>query len=131
MTYTRERMREYMAARRSAVKSEMLALLGGRCVRCGTSENLEFDHINPADKSFEINGRSLDLPSAAIRAEVAKCQLLCAAHHLEKTASDMGWAEGVHGRSSTYQRGCRCDECREWNARRNREGRARRRIARL
>ena len=27
--------------------------LGGKCVMCGTTENLQFDHIDASTKSFE------------------------------------------------------------------------------
>jgi len=31
-------------------------MLGGRCVRCGATEDLEFDHIDPSTKRFTISG---------------------------------------------------------------------------
>jgi hypothetical protein len=29
-------------------------MLGGRCVRCGANEDLEFDHIDPSTKVFAV-----------------------------------------------------------------------------
>src|SRR5215470_14817083 len=69
--------REYQRQRRH----ERLALarerLGGRCIRCGATQKLQFDHIDRAAKVAnisEITSWSLD----RFRAEVDKCQLLCA-----------------------------------------------------
>jgi len=46
---------------------------GGRCVQCGTSENLHFDHILP----FSLGGTSVNADNI---------QLLCQKHNLEKSA---------------------------------------------
>jgi hypothetical protein len=61
-------------------------LLGGQCAvpDCGRKRALEFDHIEPAEKSANIPkiwSRSLDV----FECEVRKCQLLCREHHLQKT----------------------------------------------
>lgn len=116
----REQMRQYMADRRARIKAEMLARLGGACVQCGTTETLEFDHVDPATKVFHISGRGLDKPRALLLAEVDKCQLLCKPHHVEKTLLERGHTNlGEHGRSSTYRRGCRCQECRAYSSARH------------
>ena len=64
--------------------------LGGKCVRCGYCAHevaLDFDHIDPSTKSFELSyiwGNSHEF----IAKEVAKCQLLCANCHRVKTFED-------------------------------------------
>jgi 5-methylcytosine-specific restriction endonuclease McrA len=62
--------------------------MGGQCVSCGTTENLEFDHINPLDKSLNIT-KKLTLKNAyqleEILEELNKCQLLCEQCHSKKT----------------------------------------------
>lgn len=55
----------------SAVKLEVWRRDGGRCVQCGSRDNLHFDHIIPYSKG----GSSL---------VAANIQLLCARHNLEK-----------------------------------------------
>lgn len=55
----------------SEVKREVWKRDGGKCVKCGSSENLHFDHIIP----FSKGGSSL---------VSANIQLLCARHNLEK-----------------------------------------------
>ncbi len=63
--------------------------MGGKCVECGSTELLQFDHINPLEKSFTItsNFHRKDLDE-----ELAKCQLLCWDCHMEKTKND--WLSG-------------------------------------
>ena len=57
---------------------------GKVCVTCGESDisKLDFHHINPATKLFAVG--SGDRGIKAIRAEVAKCELLCKPCHLER-----------------------------------------------
>ena len=113
-------MRNRYAERIAAAKEK----LGGRCVRCGTVEGLQFDHIDPATKIADIASLT-PLGGERFWAEVAKCQLLCGACHRSKTATDLGYGTG-HGRLRSYQGGCRCDEChnailtwsREWRLKR-------------
>ena len=87
-SYTAERMREYQNRRRAQLRTELLAMLGGKCVRCGVTDALHFDHINPESKLFEI-ASGLDKPRKILLAEVAKCQLLCRSHHNDKTAEEL------------------------------------------
>lgn len=83
--------------------------LGGRCARCGTITDLEFDHIDPRSKRANITSL-LRLSWATIAAELEKCQLLCASCHVKKTSLE--WArKATHGTSARYDRGCRCKAC--------------------
>ena len=70
-------------------KQKCVDKLGGKCVECGSTELLQFDHINPLEKSFTItsNFHRKDLDE-----ELAKCQLLCWECHMEKTKND--WLSG-------------------------------------
>lgn len=64
--------------------------LGNICWCCGATENLQFDHINPLEKSYNI---STNFFRQDVDEELAKCQLLCSRCHLEKTKND--WSSGV------------------------------------
>ena len=59
--------------------------LGGQCVSCGSTDNLEFDHINPLDKSFNVS-KELTLKNAYqpenLIEEMNKCQLPVSYTHL-------------------------------------------------
>lgn len=86
-------------------KNEAIQKLGGKCVKCGEEENLEFDHIDPATKKFSIT----NLIRQNITGELAKCQLLCKKCHQDKTGRTS------HGKRRMYNNGCRCDKCSEAN----------------
>ena len=106
-----------------------IAALGGKCAKCGATDRLEFDHIEPSTKLFKISdvARREDLWLA----ELAKCQLLCNACHREKTAQEIRCGvhsvkpAPTHGTHSCYVTGCRCEPCtvanREYHRARARE----------
>jgi 5-methylcytosine-specific restriction endonuclease McrA len=106
----KEYQRQYQLAKYRRWMKEAREKLGGRCVICGTTENLEFDHIDPGTKSFSLGGRRPN--RAAWDTEVAKCQLLCYEHHKEKTSREQ--RKEVHGTWGMYKKKCRCEECREF-----------------
>jgi hypothetical protein len=70
-------------------------LLGGKCVRCGTTDSLQVDHIDRAQKTMEISD-NMSLKRADVLAELAKCQLLCQTCHAAKTGNEMtGFTHGT------------------------------------
>lgn len=79
------------------------------CANCGSSESLEFDHIDPSLKSFNISSRK-SLKSKEFTDELDKCQLLCRPCHEAKTASEnVGF---THGTMYGFQHmKCPCEEC--------------------
>jgi hypothetical protein len=92
-----------------------ISLLGGKCVVCGSTEELHFDHIDPATKSFTISEGWAKAPAEVLK-ELEKCQLLCKAHHIGHGTGKHSTAQ--HGSTTMYShQRCRCEECREaWNA---------------
>ena len=80
--YSRNYMRERWARRRASAIQQ----LGGCCARCGVTDNLEFDHIDPSTKSFTI-AKGSSASEVKFQAELEKCQLLCVECHKEKTYS--------------------------------------------
>ena len=97
-------------------KDAALAYLGGVCVVCGTTDDLEFDHIDPETKSFTIGSRIAQTPWSNLKDELDKCQLLCNTHHIDKHRSI-----NIHGTINGYSHHkCRCDLCKTaWNAHHN------------
>jgi transposase-like protein/5-methylcytosine-specific restriction endonuclease McrA len=71
--------------RRARIRADVIAEAGGCCAICGYSRNaaaLQFHHLDPASKDFTLrNGDTRSL--ARMRAEAAKCVLLCANCHAE------------------------------------------------
>lgn len=104
--------RRYHERRRRAFER-----LGNRCVRCGGRDGLEIDHIDPAQKVFSVS-RMWTMRGDVFWAEIAKCQLLCHEHHVEKTLKDRGFnSRRKHGTFACYRYSkCRCDKCRAANA---------------
>lgn len=116
-------MKLYMQKRRQDRRDRATTLLGGKCVKCGSIDQLEFDHIDPATKQYTISSpKLLDGPWSKLEEELGKCQLLCNRHHIEKTSKEnserIPWNKGiggtlVHGTASMYsERKCKCDLCR-------------------
>lgn len=66
-------------------KYEYVIKHGGKCEYCGYNENLaalEFHHINPEDKEFQIDMRAFSNTSLeSLEKELGKCKLLCANCH--------------------------------------------------
>lgn len=78
--YIREYQRKWLAARRQ----EAIELLGGKCKKCGNTENLEFDHI---DRNSKLSHSIWSWSYERRKAELDKCQLLCYSCHLTKSTS--------------------------------------------
>jgi transposase-like protein len=76
---------EAVSLRRRVVTEVLIAEAGGRCLICGYDRNLaalQFHHVDPTTKSFTLrNGDTRSLER--MRAEAAKCVLLCANCHAE------------------------------------------------
>ena len=107
-------MAEYMLRRYHERRAIAIETLGGECVVCGRTDDLQFDHIDPADKSFDL-GKLWSVSEVRFFAELAKCQLLCGPHHRDKTRVDLNRMRGFritleHGTLS-MRRYCACDEC--------------------
>jgi len=99
---------------RTQRKQTLIALLGGVCLGCGTTEKLTFDHVFPETKTFDISQR-LDWSLEVILPELQKCQLLCLACHGHKTRGENGdLAASEHGTISMYNNSkCRCADCQQ------------------
>lgn len=99
----------YQCAQIRQRKAEWLAA-NGPCRHCGSTENLEVDHIDPAQKvshyvwSWRLERRQIEL---------AKCQVLCRKCHRIKSNAELA-RPLVHGTAARYKHHkCRCAECRE------------------
>ncbi len=69
-------------------KYEAVLARGGKCERCGYDKNisaLDFHHINPDEKKFEIDIRKFSNTNLEdLQKEIDKCILLCANCHREE-----------------------------------------------
>jgi transcriptional regulator with XRE-family HTH domain len=84
-TYECPRCRsEAVVAHRRRVKRILVAEAGGRCRRCGYDEHpaaLQFHHLDPATKAFNISAQGVTRSLVKVRAEAEKCVLLCGNCH--------------------------------------------------
>lgn len=87
MGYIGKQHAEYALNTYHQLMKEAKEYLGGCCVVCGTTENLEFDHVDPTTKEFTIS-HGWSLSAERFWIEVNKCQLLCREHHSDKTKTE-------------------------------------------
>lgn len=80
-----EYMREYLHRRYHERHDKAIAILGGRCVVCGSTDDLQIDHVNNSHKSFDIADRLAQYTWSRIVEELKKCQLLCFWCHVDKS----------------------------------------------
>ena len=68
-------------------KLELISMMGGECSKCGYHKNmaaLEFHHVNPNEKDFQLDARHLSNTNMErIKKEAEKCILLCSNCHRE------------------------------------------------
>ncbi|AIX31442.1 hypothetical protein Syn7803US40_98 [Synechococcus phage ACG-2014f] len=83
----RQQRTEYSKITRRQQRLRMIEHLGGKCVGCGTTEQLQFDHIDRKDKKYSITKR-LGVSDETLLPEVNKCQLLCKQCHEIKSTID-------------------------------------------
>ena len=85
---------------------------GGLCVICGSTEELEVDHIDRETKL--CNPRLVWSRNQAFReAELAKCQVLCSDCHQKKTTKENTRPVEHGSYRRGYSTGCKCDACME------------------
>lgn len=102
---------------RRTIKERAVELMGGCCQKCGYKRSLaalEFHHVRPQDKSFNISAvgwicAGEDDPSKMwlrVQKELEKCVLLCANCHreieAEKDAKTVAWMTGIFAANSGF-----------------------------
>jgi len=81
--------------KRAELRETMVKYLSDKaCVICGESDirTLEFDHLNPSEKSFGIARGMHDFSDwTTILDEIQKCRILCSNCHKKHTATQQNW----------------------------------------
>jgi len=79
--------RQVQFSRLKTNRKELLVnKLGGKCSKCGYSkciDALQFHHINPKDKHFELKKENMLKGINSLLKELTKCILVCANCHIE------------------------------------------------
>lgn len=93
---TEDKRAQYVNARNRDNRIFFVGELGGKCVRCGIKDPrvMDFDHINPLEKRYNIGDIMWWANRDRIWEEVRKCQLLCANCHRIKTMEDRDYLVG-------------------------------------
>ena len=107
-----EYMKNYIASRYKRLRAEWIDKLGGECVVCKTTSNLEFDHIDASQKEYNIAKILSTHSKLKVESEMKKCQLLCKECHLEKTYREEDLKSVDHGGGVSGKKGCSCGPCR-------------------
>ena len=104
-------MKVYMLRRYHEHMARLREDLGGKCVKCGSSEDLEIDHIDRTKKKLNV-AKVWSHNKEKYAAELRKCQLLCKECHRKKTLVDLGKFDAriIHGTVSSV-RYCSCSSC--------------------
>lgn len=107
-TFDPRPQQRYLAKRRLEAKT----YLGGSCVTCGATSDLEFDHVDPSTIKIRISTAiSQHWSWDRLLTELNKCQLLCKPCHIKKTAVEMR-ERLTHGKyHAAYHLKCSCEAC--------------------
>lgn len=125
-TSRRERQRLIDERRYREKRPQVLQMLGGACSQCGAITSLEIDHVDPTQKLFDVSRKLKSMQPRKLKAELLKCQLLCAKCHDLKTTLERGQQPMHHGSLNMYTNGkCRCELCRKKHTDHHREWRRR------
>lgn len=107
MANSNEYMAAYMLQRYHDRRNAAIKELGGVCIVCGSTDNLEIDHIDPKTKTMSIS-KMWSCSKEKYMAEIKLCQLLCYTHHRIKTSAERSVE---HGKGLTGKKNCRCALC--------------------
>lgn len=101
----KERQREY--SRNWVANRRALYFKDKVCTKCGGTDRLELDHIDPV---LKVSHNIWSWSEIRQRAELVKCQILCFKCHKAKTL--MLYAPKRHGTDAMYHKGpCKCELC--------------------
>lgn len=102
---TKQQFATYMRGRYRQNRARAMAMLGGKCSHCGSTDNLEFDHKDRKLKRAQMS-HLWRLGWDRIKAELVKCWLLCKPCHEKKSQPELSelakasWE--IRPRSATY-----------------------------
>jgi hypothetical protein len=85
-TYCKQCMNEHTMERVRNMKQKWVEYKGGKCQLCGYSKcpgALEFHHLDPSKKDFNLSRYRVRAFNEQIRQEIDKCLMVCANCHRE------------------------------------------------
>ena len=109
-------MKEYQKLRYKKRRDSAIQALGGKCVHCGSLENLELDHIDANTKTYSVGKIIGGGNKAKVQAELAKCQVLCKDCHIKKSYAEGDLYSVEHGGGTSGKKNCKCAPCKSKKA---------------
>jgi 5-methylcytosine-specific restriction endonuclease McrA len=85
--------------------------LGGKCVVCGYNDDLEFHHVDPSTKLFNI-GSKLSMAWDKLILELDKCVLLCYDCHKKESIKVLKKIYPCPDVRNYNNKSCDCQGCR-------------------
>lgn len=82
----KEKVQERNKTRKRNKKIKAVTYKGGKCSKCGYEKcmkALEFHHLIPEEKGYDLNHAKIDKPWEILKKELDKCILLCSNCHRE------------------------------------------------
>jgi transposase len=92
-----------VASHRRRLKALLIDEAGGKCILCGYDREpraLEFHHVDPTQKAFNLSRKGITLSVQTLRAEARKCVLLCSNCHAEVEGGFVVLPDTILGRST-------------------------------
>lgn len=106
----------YCNARMRASREAWISA-NGPCRRCGSTVELQVDHI---DRNQKLSHKVWSWSQERRAAELAKCQVLCRECHESKSAREREPEHGTNSRYTSQKWRCKCSLCRAAHAAVNR-----------
>ena len=78
---------------------------GDKCVKCGATENLHFDHIDPSTKYKSIGDLATSNGFDRCYEEALKCQLICSTCHKKKSIENRDYTNSAKNHRLTFKDG--------------------------
>lgn len=113
--------KQYYKTRSTEGRRKLIELFGGKCIKCNSTDSLEFDHIDPKTLVFKLSGPGFNYTWKRVLEEAKKCQLLCHDCHAKKTKANGDHVGGhnkipdidyKHGTPRMkYYKKCKCEPC--------------------
>lgn len=97
-------------------RTQFIELLGSKCIDCGSDKDLQFDHVDPSSKVFDVS-RNMFRPIEVLLLELKKCVLRCKTCHRLKSNDE---SSVVHGEGLSGKKNCKCIPCRNRKSEYNR-----------
>ncbi len=119
------RLAKYRTEKAARNRSDWISK-NGPCKHCGSTDNLQVDHIDPKTKDVNLSRKLFFVSKQRMESELLKCQVLCKPCHHKKSCFELpNNGQWIHGPNCYKRHKCKCRICKDGHAKQVREKRAR------